>query len=157
MGAVTYSNLDGHHLVSHVAAEVREALAVGTLHAKTGEVVDSFANDSSWRKRLAQSAAEKSFVFAGTRVAAVAALINKVSARDGKPQYGFKHVTLTSAGTVITFQSCPWQEDLVLFTVLPETTQLEQSLVRLRTVISGLLRDIEVVCAPRPALARYVN
>ena len=154
---VNLCNLDGHHLVAHIAAEFGGALAVGVLDARNGAVVASAANDEDWRHRLDEAARGRGFVFAGTRIAAVAALINKISTRTGVSQTGFKQIILASAAAVITFQKCPWQEDLVLFTVLRESNQLEIALVRLRVLLEDLARDIAVVCAPRRAEVRYVN
>ena len=140
--------LDTDALLERIANVLGDCLAVGSLNRKTGALSASLPRAELWAAALSRAVAGTGAVFPGVRLAAVAALMNKLAeGKDGAAQ--LQHVSLAAEGSRIVFQSCPWNEREVLFVVLPEDGGAETNFALLRLVLESVRRDVAIVRAPR--------
>lgn len=140
--------LDADALLERIANVLGDCLAVGSLNRKTGALSASLPRAELWAAALARAAAGTGAVFPGVRLAAVAAVLNKIAeGNDGATQ--LQHVSLATEGSRIVFQRCPWDERDVLFVVLPEDGGAETNFALFRRVLESVRRDVAIVRAPR--------
>jgi len=138
--------LDAAALLQRIANVLGDCLAVGALNRKTGALSASWARTDSWAEVLSRASGGKGTLIPGVRLAAVAALLNKIS--EGKDTR-LDDVSLVAEGSRIVFQRCPWDERVVLFVVLPDNSGMETNYALFRLVLESVRRDVAIVRAPR--------
>ena len=140
--------LDSDELVQRVAKGLGACLAIGSLSRRTGALTTYIANTDRWEGVLAKATAGTGWAFPGVRLAAVAALITKISSGKAK-EAQLSEMSLGAEQSRIVFQRCPWNRREVLFVVLPKDDATEEHFSVLRRVLESLRRDVAIVQAPR--------
>jgi len=140
--------LDTDALLERIANVLGDCLAIGSLNRKTGKLTASLPRAEPWVAALSRAAAGTGAVFPGVRLAAVAAVLNNIADGKGRATQ-LEQVSLSTEGSRIVLQRCPWDECEALFVVLPENGGAETNFALLRLVLESVRRDVAIVRAPR--------
>lgn len=142
------SELESAPLVERIALAIGDCLGVGALSRTTGAVTTYFPCTEHWAAVLSKAQAGTGWAFPGVRLAAVAGLINRMSA-GVQNETELERISFAAQGSRIVFQRCPWNLGEVLFVVLPDAPSAKVNFEQLRQVLEAVRRDVGIVCGSR--------
>jgi hypothetical protein len=142
------TELETAPLVERIALAIGDCLGVGALSRTTGAVTAYFPCTEHWAAVLSKAQAGTGWAFPGVRLAAVADLINKISAGE-EHETQLDLMSFAAQGSRIVFQRCPWNLGEVLFVVLPDAPSAAANFEHLRRELESVRRDVAIVHGPR--------